>query len=126
MKKLLRTVFGTLLLATPALAQDSAAKAASSMATAQVSVGSTAATKLVLPRPGRQLLQVQCSYPSAFIGASSSVTTLTGFVLPSTGNNNPATPLPYGMTFNNYTGAMYAIVPAGYTGTFSCSVLEIY
>jgi hypothetical protein len=80
MKKLLRTVFGTLLLAAPALAQDSPAKAANNMATAQVAIG-TVATKLVAARAGRLQLQVECTYP-AFIGASSSVTTLTGFTLP--------------------------------------------
>jgi hypothetical protein len=117
MKKLLSTVFGTLLLAAPALAENSPAKAANNMATAQVAIGAVA-TKLVAARAGRLQLQVQCLGP-VYIGGSSSVTTLTGFPLPPV---SPPAFFPVAMTFNNYAGAMYAIV----TAAASCNVLEIY
>jgi hypothetical protein len=118
-----------ILITAPALAQNAsqvgawaAPLAANNMATAQVAIGQVA-TRLVAARAGRLLLQVGCSFP-AFIGASSSVTLVTGFLLP----NTPAIAggLPFAATFNNYAGAMYAIIPAAAGNGHSCNVLEIY
>jgi hypothetical protein len=96
MKKLFNAVFAALLITAPALAGDAfqlgtagGVPAAKNMATAQVTVGSVA-TKLVLARARRLLLQVECSSPGALIGSSSSLTTLTGFLLPYNANALPA------------------------------------